>query len=88
MRAEKLDPPLRALVSGRGDLAAPVLVSIRLVDNARKEDLQRLSELVNDRCDGLPVVTGELSSEALSKVSENAAVLAIRLSRRLRPLRA
>jgi hypothetical protein len=80
--SDKLDPQLRKLVGSQATGVFPV--SIRLVQGARSEDLQRLSELVDDTCD-LPVVTGELSTTDVMKAIDNEAVLTIRLSRRLHP---
>lgn len=90
MRLEKLDAPLRVVLRdekpGAGKQHGDLVVSIRIAPGASPTDLAQLSHIVDEEiADDLPVVTGRLSAAQVSDLSENPAVVAIRLSRRLRP---
>lgn len=84
MKIEKIDPQLHDTLKRPEDL----LVSIRLVKDAQAADLEDLGRLVDGAIEpGLPVVSGRVSSERLSELSDNPAVMRVRLSRRLTPAR-
>jgi hypothetical protein len=89
MNYAKLDGALQELLTESEIEEKPVdtvLVSIVVDADAPETDRERLGVLLDrDLSFDGTVAIGELTSEELADVSENPAVLAVQLSRRLRP---
>lgn len=88
MNYAKLDAALQELLAESELDETPlesVLVAVVIADDAAAADRKRLESALHRPLPFGTVAVGELTSDGLAEVSENPAVVAVQLSRRLRP---